>query len=54
MNSQRPLARRDFLKTATGATLALAASRGFSFAPRHNDDALLDDLVIFMKELAAG
>jgi hypothetical protein len=44
MNSQNPLHRRDFLKTAAGATLALAASRGFSFAPRYNDDAMLDDL----------
>jgi len=44
MNSQYALPRRDFLKSAAGATLALAASRGFAFAPRHNDDALLDDL----------
>src|SRR6202453_1997088 len=44
MNSQPALLRRDFLKNAAGATLALAASRGFAFAPRHNDDALLDDL----------
>jgi len=36
--------RRDFIKTATGATLGLVASRGFSFAPKHNDDALLDEL----------
>jgi hypothetical protein len=44
MNPQYPLPRRDFLKTATGATLAFAASRGFCFAQHHDDDALLDDL----------
>ena len=44
MKPDLSLHRRDFLKTAAGATLTLAASRGFSFAPRHNDDALLDDL----------
>src|SRR5271156_4685968 len=44
MNPQNPLLRRDFLKTATGASLAFAASRGFSFARHHDDDTLLDDL----------
>ena len=39
-----PLDRRGFLKGAAGATLTLAASRGFCIAPKYNDDALLDEL----------
>jgi hypothetical protein len=38
------LDRRGFLKGAAGTTLTLAASRGFCFAPRYNDDAMLDEL----------
>lgn len=46
MNSGKLMAadRRHFLKGAAGATLTLAARRGFGFAKRHDDDALLDDL----------
>ena len=36
--------RRSFVKMAAAAGVGLAAGRGFSFAPKHNDDALLDDL----------
>jgi hypothetical protein len=36
--------RRSFVKFASAAGLGLTASRGFSFAPKHNDDALLEDL----------
>ncbi len=39
-----PFDRRGFLKSAAGATFTLAASRGFCFAPKHNDDAMLDEL----------
>lgn len=38
------LGRRDFIKGSAVGTVTLAGRRGFSFAKRHNDDALLDDL----------
>lgn len=36
--------RRAFVKGVSAASAALASHRGFGFAKRHNDDALLDDL----------
>lgn len=43
-NFATPICRRNFVKLAATAGLGLATGYGFSFAPRHNDDALLDDL----------
>lgn len=44
MNTSTLIPRRSFVKLATTAGVALSAARGFSFAPKHNDDALLEDL----------
>ena len=41
---QPPIERRSFIKLATAAGVGMAAGRGFSMAPKFNDDALLDDL----------
>jgi hypothetical protein len=38
------LDRRGFLKGVGGTSLALATRGGFCFAPKHDDDALLDEL----------
>ena len=39
-----PIQRRTFVQLAAAAGFGAAAGRGFSFAPKYNDDALLDDL----------
>ena len=45
MHHIHPLDRRHFLRNAAGAAVVAGAWRtGFCFAPKHNDDALLDDL----------
>jgi len=44
MRLSPPIPRRSFVKLATAAGIGFSTARGFSFAPKHNDDALLEDL----------
>ena len=41
---QMRLHRRDFIKASAAGTVTLVGRHGFSFAKRHSDDALLEDL----------